>query len=143
MPDDRRASFPPAREALDEDPGDEMTQSARRTELSRERTELANERTFASWIRTGLAAIAAGFVIAKLSEDFEPRWAAVAVGVALIVTGAGMEIAGLWRYAVARQVLRSHLGWLWVLGALTSVAILSALGGAALVIFGSPAAPGP
>ena len=62
------------------------------------RDRLANERTFLAWLRTGIAASALGFVVARfellLSEialiqdaDFEDSQLALVIGTLLVLTG--------------------------------------------------------
>ncbi len=72
---------------------------------------LSNERTFLSWIRTSLATISMGFVIAKFGiwlEDFSltnsPRFQqirsrdSVPIGIGMIVFGGILSILAAWRY---------------------------------------------
>ncbi len=48
--------------------------SAERTEYAEDRTLLANERTFASWMRTGYAAIGVGLGFQALFNRLQPEW---------------------------------------------------------------------
>ena len=62
-----------------------------------ERTLLARERSLSAWMRTGLASIAGGFVIAKLAGGEKPAWLALVVGTPLVIAGArrmGRQAAG-------------------------------------------------
>lgn len=67
------------------------------------RTELANERTLLSYLRTGLALMAAGVGVAEL---FTARTLVVA-GWALVPTGALVLASGMIRFRRTRKVLRA------------------------------------
>lgn len=45
-----------------------------RTALAEDRTILAHERSFASWMRTGMAAVGIGVAFNALFDAIEPRW---------------------------------------------------------------------
>lgn len=78
---------------------------------------LANERTFLAYVRTALAFIAFGFVIARFSL-FEREFAAIvparnptpglstSSGTAMAVFGVLVALFGAWRYAVTDRALR-------------------------------------
>lgn len=68
-----------------------------RTELSEDRTLLANERTFASWMRTGLGAVAVALGLSALFRSIEPLWVAKALS-----TGFGL-IAVIIFWAAERR----------------------------------------
>jgi putative membrane protein len=57
--------------------------SAERTEFAEDRTLLANERTFASWVRTGYAAIGVGLGFQALFHRLQPEW--VPKGIATVI----------------------------------------------------------
>src|SRR3989442_11195388 len=68
---------------------------------------LANERTFLAWVRTNVALISLGFVLARLSSSLhEPGQAdthrlaarALPVGVGMIAFGALLTLLAAWRY---------------------------------------------
>jgi len=86
---------------LASDPAGEVT-TARHRAYAVDRTVLANERTYAAWIRTGLAALAAGVAIEKFMADVMPDWTIRAIAMVLIVFSAAAFLAGAWRY--------THLG---------------------------------
>lgn len=72
----------------------------------------ANERTLLAWMRTGLALAGFGFVVAKSGSFLEaagiegrPSMVYVGWGVALLVTGAGCEIASVFRFLAVRRAL--------------------------------------
>src|SRR4051794_9739217 len=71
----------------------------------RARDHLANERTFLAWLRTALAVIALGAVLAKLRTD---RDASTTAAVAIVSTsGALMLLYGLRRYYEVSRDLES------------------------------------
>jgi len=75
---------------------------------------LANERTFLAWVRTNIAVISLGFVLARLSpvipDTSEAAKHGLAVkalplGVAMVVFGALLTVLEAWRYdAVNREI---------------------------------------
>ena|SRR2546423_3605869 len=69
----------------------------------RARDHLANERTFLAWLRTALAVVALGAVLARLTESGN---AATAAAAAIVITcGVGVLVYGATRYyAVARDL---------------------------------------
>jgi putative membrane protein len=80
---------------------------------------LANERTYLAYVRTALAFIAFGFVIARFSlfarefaalvhsRDTSPGLS-VAFGTAMAVCGIFIALFGAWRYAVVARGLESN-----------------------------------
>src|SRR3989442_897830 len=75
---------------------------------------LANERTFLAWVRTNIALISLGFVLARLSpwlreagEANAQRLAAKALplGIGMVAVGALLTLLAAWRYdAVNREI---------------------------------------
>jgi putative membrane protein len=74
---------------------------------------LANERTFLAWVRTNIAIIGLGFVLARLgpwlreSGRNAPRLAgkALPLGIGLVGFGALLTLLAAWRYdAVNREI---------------------------------------
>jgi putative membrane protein len=70
----------------------------------------ANERTLLAWIRTGLALMAFGFVIARLAlwlrlevhqDDPTSLW----LGAAIVALGAGCQVIGAIRFVAARRAI--------------------------------------
>jgi putative membrane protein len=68
---------------------------------------LANERTYLAWLRTGIAIIALGFVVAKFAlivKELVPSAPTTSfnfssyIGIALVLIGAAMEILALKRF---------------------------------------------
>src|SRR5688500_18450175 len=69
-------------------------------------SQLANDRTFLAWLRTGIALIGLGFVIAKVSLIAEPGTGAVSdqalysgVGVFVVLSGAALVLFGSLQHA--------------------------------------------
>lgn len=56
-----------------------------RTELAEDRTVLAHERSFASWLRTGMAAVAIGLGFHAIFKAVEPTWAGKAIASAFLL----------------------------------------------------------
>ena len=74
---------------------------------------LANERTFLAWVRTTIALVSLGFVLARLgpwlteSGTHAPHLITKAwpVGIGLVIFGALLTLLAAWRYdAVNRQI---------------------------------------
>jgi putative membrane protein len=112
-------------------------------ETHRASEHLDNERTFLAWVRTNVALISLGFVIARLSPSLGATDAtslgkiaskAVPAGVALIILGAIVTLLAAWRYdRVNRQIEEGRVttdrGMVWI------VTLLIALLSAAAVIY--------
>jgi putative membrane protein len=90
---------------------------------------LANERTFLAWIRTSIAVISLGFVVAKfgvwlheLSTRLAPQMPPVhstgmslPIGVAMMALGGGLAVLAAWHYhlvnlAIERGEVRANRG---------------------------------
>lgn len=69
------------------------------------RVALANERTFLAYLRTALGLLAAGVAVLELLPRGQVP-AGAALGIALVVLGAGLGAAGLGRWARADAALR-------------------------------------
>ncbi len=69
-----------------------------REELAQDRTALASERTYASWVRTGLASLAAALGIAKFIDNTVPTWTVRAIASLLILLAVLSFIMAAWRY---------------------------------------------
>lgn len=75
---------------------------------------LANERTFLAWVRTNLALISLGFVLARLSPWLRQSadegahgmaTPALPLGVGMVAFGAVLTVLAAWRYdAVNREI---------------------------------------
>lgn len=69
------------------------------------RDHLANERTLLAWIRTAVTVIGLGFLVDRLAvAPGPPGWEAYA-GVALVLFGAFLALAGAYSYLNARREL--------------------------------------
>jgi putative membrane protein len=69
------------------------------------RDHLANERTLLSWIRTALTVIGLGFVIDRLAAGGDAGRLEALVGVALVLLGGAVALAGAYSYLSARHEL--------------------------------------
>ena len=83
-------------------------------EAHRASEHLDNERTFLAWVRTNVALISFGFVVARLTPTLGAAGAtnanriaskASAAGIVLIILGAVITVMAAWRYhQVNRQI---------------------------------------
>jgi putative membrane protein len=89
---------------------------------------LANERTFLAWIRTSIAVISLGFVVAKfgvwlreLSANLAPgtpvhsTGLSLPMGIAMMAMGGGLAVLAAWHYhlvnlAIERGEVRANRG---------------------------------
>ncbi|MBD3286475.1 DUF202 domain-containing protein [candidate division WOR-3 bacterium] len=109
-------------------------ESNERILLARQRNLLAAERTFSAWIRTGIAALAAGLGIAELLSKTGPLtgW----LGLIFTAAGAGVFLLALWSYYRTWRILENHsqerirMTPLWLLTLLVLV-----LSGTAVLVF--------
>jgi putative membrane protein len=83
-------------------PDEDEAANASAHDYSLDRTVLANERTYAAWIRTGLAALAAGVAVEKLLVGIMADWSIRSIAVILILYSGGVFALAGWRY--------THLG---------------------------------
>jgi len=74
------------------------TSADRTTRLAADRTILAAERTYASWVRTGLFALASGIGARALLGAVLPRWIVGADASMLILFSTFCFGAAAWRY---------------------------------------------
>ncbi len=94
-----------------------MTERRRHREIPEEHRaaqHLDNERTFLAWVRTNVALISLGFVLARLSSSLTAAGAVnaghiaaktVLLGIVLVVFGALVTLLAAWRYdRVNRQI---------------------------------------
>ena len=81
---------------------------------------LANERTFLAWIRTSIAIISLGFVVAKfslwlseLATRLDPQMpisragASLPIGVTMMALGGVLAVLAAWRYYVVNRAIES------------------------------------
>ena len=71
------------------------------------RFTLANERTFLAWIRTALALVAAGLVVAQWLPPFPVAAAREVLGVALLLLGTGVAATSYRRWERNERALRT------------------------------------
>jgi putative membrane protein len=76
--------------------------------------ELANERTFLAWLRTGIAAMGLGFVVAKVALIVQPttktasnRGLYAAVGILIILCGGALVVVGYLQHKTVLSTLRT------------------------------------
>ncbi|MEO5867983.1 MAG: hypothetical protein ABIS14_09580 [Sphingomonas sp.] len=69
----------------------------RQLALAADRTILAREQAYGSWVRTGLAALAAAVGARTLLHDVLPVWFALATGAVLALFSAFCFAAAVWR----------------------------------------------
>jgi len=107
-------------------------------ETHRAAEHLDNERTFLAWVRTTVALISLGFVVARVSPSLANAGASSAsrifartqpAGIALVVFGALVTVLAAWRYDnVNRQieagVVKTDRAMVWIVTVL--IVILSA-----------------
>jgi putative membrane protein len=106
----------------------------------RAQEHLANERTFLAWVRTTIALISLGFVLARIGpwlNDGGTRPVfnrASPIGIGLVSFGALLTLLAAWRYdAVNRQIeaglVKTDRGLVWF------VAIAITVASAALIVY--------
>src|SRR2546428_9076760 len=122
-------------------------ESKRVPEGEKAREYLANERTFLAWIRTSIAIVSIGIILAKVSPFLRQQQAGRAVqelpfsvgtslplGLAMIVFGAVLPLLAAWRYHVVNLgIERGEVKadrWLILM-----IAILSVLLTAGIIFF--------
>lgn len=79
-----------------------------RTNLAEDRTVLANERTFASWFRTGFAAVGIGLAFQALFLRMEPAWVPRSIATVFVLLGIFLFIAAERRACKVLQRLSPH-----------------------------------
>jgi putative membrane protein len=79
-----------------------------RTDLAEDRTILASERTFASWLRTGLAAIGIALGFHALFGRIEPAWLPRAIATAFLAIAIIIFLAAERRACAVRARLHAH-----------------------------------
>lgn len=72
--------------------------ATRTVRLAADRTVLAAERTYASWVRTGLFALASGVGASALLKDVLPSWLIRIDASLLILFSVFCFAAAIWRY---------------------------------------------
>jgi putative membrane protein len=116
-------------------------------ETKRATEYLANERTFLAWVRTSIAIISLGFVLARfsvwlreLSIQRQPqtqvhRWGiSLPIGVAMMILGGALTMLAAWRYHVVnRDIERGKVSA--DRGLVVLVTVMVTLLSAAMIVF--------
>lgn len=79
------------------------------TQLGQEpdyRFTLANERTFLAWIRTALAIMAAGFVVAQFAAHTSSREGAMVLAMGLLMAATAISIGAFFRWRRNQLAMR-------------------------------------
>jgi putative membrane protein len=76
--------------------------------------ELANDRTFLAWLRTGIALVGLGFVVAKVAFIVQPTDKAAsnqglyaAVGILIVLCGGALVVLGYRQHKAVLDSLRT------------------------------------
>ena len=98
----------------------QQPQHATIDEAKRATEYLANERTFLAWIRTSLAIISLGFVVARFSlwlremaAQLAPQvqtyqtGASMPIGVTMMALGGVLTVLAAWRYHVVNRAIEN------------------------------------
>ncbi len=98
----------------------QQRQQATIAEDKRATEYLANERTFLAWIRTSIAVISLGFVVAKfslwlreLATRLDPQMQtaqmglSLPIGVTMMALGGVLALLAAWRYHVVNRAIES------------------------------------
>jgi inner membrane protein YidH len=79
-------------------------------------SELANDRTFLAWLRTGIAMMGLGFVVAKVALIVQPttRTASnqglyAAVGILIVLCGGALVVVGYLQHKTVLSLLRTEV----------------------------------
>jgi putative membrane protein len=77
-------------------------------------TELANDRTFLAWLRTSIAVMGLGFVVAKVAMIVQPHNKTASnqglyatVGILIILCGGVLVVVGYLQHKTVLEVLRT------------------------------------
>ena len=77
-------------------------------------SELANDRTFLAWLRTGIALMGLGFVVAKVALIVQPTDKAASnqglyavVGILIVVSGGALVVVGYLQHKTVLNLLRT------------------------------------
>lgn len=82
--------------------------SEHRTDLAEDRTILANERTFASWFRTGFAAVGIGLGFQALFVRMEPSWVPRLIATLFLLLGVFLFVSAERRACQVIHRLKAH-----------------------------------
>lgn len=92
--------------AANDEPPEEL--AIDRTDLAEDRTVLANERTFASWSRTGFAAVGIGLGFKALFVNMEPSWVPRSIASIFLAIGILLFLTAERRACVILHRLSAH-----------------------------------
>jgi putative membrane protein len=70
------------------------------------RFSLANERTFLSWVRTGLALVAGGLVVAQFLPELRVAYLREVLAVVVLVLGGAVSLRGLNHWLRCERAIR-------------------------------------
>lgn len=79
-----------------------------RTDLAEDRTVLAHERSFASWLRTGLAAVGVAIGFNALFKTLEPGWVAKAIATVFLLIAIAIFVSAHRRADTVISRLEPH-----------------------------------
>jgi len=79
-----------------------------RTDFAEDRTVLANERTFASWFRTGFAAVGIGLGFQALFLRMEPAWVPRSIATVFLLLGIVLFFSAERRACKVQERLKAH-----------------------------------
>ncbi len=82
--------------------------SKERTDFAEDRTVLANERTFASWFRTGFAAVGIGLGFQALFLRMEPAWVPRSIATVFLLLGIFLFFSAERRACKVQERLSAH-----------------------------------
>lgn len=83
-------------------------QARQRTDLAEDRTILASERTFASWFRTGFAAVGIGLGFQALFLKMEPSWVPRMIATLFLLLGIFLFVSAEMRACEVLRRLEAH-----------------------------------
>ena len=99
--------------------------------------ELANDRTFLAWLRTGIATMGLGFVVAKVALIVQPtnktasnQGLYAAVGILIVLSGGALVVIGYLQHKTVLNLLRTdeekrRPRWLlWITATALAVSLL-------------------
>ncbi len=117
---------------------------------------LANERTFLAWIRTSIAVVSLGFVVARFSvwlgelavrtgsqqPPLRTTGISLHIGLAMMAFGAILAVLAVWRYhAVNRAIRRGQVGPDSMLVLLVAAAVILLAGAMIIYMLSTPVRP--
>lgn len=79
-----------------------------RTDFAEDRTVLANERTFASWFRTGFAAVGIGLGFQALFLRMDPPWVPRSIATVFLLLGIVLFVSAERRACKVQRRLSAH-----------------------------------